>query len=106
MRQIEGSFFFYGSSPSHSGRNSIEIWVLAKDTKTVPSRRGNRGGSKMPTRSPAKRGGNVGKRSTRGSRGRGSASRGGRGARTNLSTQEAQKRLIQAKRTLQAAIQV
>ena len=61
----------------------------------------------MPSRSPAKRGGNVGKRSTRGTRGtRGGASRGGRGARTNLSTQEAQKRLIQAKRTLQAAIQV
>ena len=106
MRQIEGPFF-YGPSPSHNGWNLIEMWFLAKDTKTVPSRRGNRGGSKMPTRSPAKRGGNVGKRSTRGSRGRGGASRGGqRGARTNLSTQEAQKRLIQAKRTLQAAIQV
>ena len=106
MEKIETYNFFHGQSPNYNGCNFIEIWFLAKDTKTVPSRRGNRGGSKMPTRSPAKRGGNVGKRSTRGSRGRGGASRGGRGARTNLSTQEAQKRLIQAKRTLQAAIQV
>ena len=70
----------------------------------MPSRRG---GGKFSRGSPAKRGG-VNKRTSRG----GNNSRGGRsGARRSgvgavSSTAEAQKRLIQAKKTLQLAIQV
>ena len=70
----------------------------------MPSRRG---GGKFSRGSPAKRGG-VNKRTSRGGNnsrgGRGGARRSGGGAVS--STAEAQKRLIQAKKTLQLAIQV
>ena len=69
----------------------------------MPSRRG---GGKFSRGSPVKRGG-VNKRTSRG----GNNSRGGRGGARRgggavSSTAEAQKRLIQAKKTLQLAIQV
>ena len=74
----------------------------------MPTRRGGKQGASRG--SPAKGRGGVSKRTPRGGASRGRAGRGGRGGRgganNRASVDEAQKRLLQAKKTLQMAIQV